>query len=297
MNGMINGLGSGNYGAVGVSVQRANGSAMTAGTTRKSSSQSKKTRKLQYNFMEVSAEILQAKTSGNANRVFILARSKVAGLRQKKLTGQYNESEVESAILHAEAMVRVARKRMKHLKAEEQAKRGEKSPVEEWEEQEEELDLTAFTDPESEMQDEMREIEQEMAREIAREMQRLMEETMEETLQETAKAMEDTLELAELSEDLAGAMDEMEPEDLEQLKKKHRAEEQREIMEADMKYLKAMFDRLAKEKQSGSGGMSFGNADSADTGSVSLELGGTEIPVADVAAVAEVAGGNVDCAV
>ena len=34
---------------------------------------------------------------------------------------------------------------------------------------------------------------------------------------------------------------------MKQLKKKHRCEEQRDIMEADMRYLKAMFDRLEKE--------------------------------------------------
>lgn len=49
----------------------------------------------------------------------------------------------------------------------------------------------------------------------------------------------------ELSEALSG---EMEPRDLEEMKKKHRADEQRDIVRADMKYLKSVFDRLAREK-------------------------------------------------
>ena len=36
----------------------------------------------------------------------------------------------------------------------------------------------------------------------------------------------------------------MTPEDLEQLKVKHRSDEARDILKADLKYLKALFDRL-----------------------------------------------------
>lgn len=94
----------------------------------------------------------------------------------------------------------------------------------------------------------------------------------------------------------------MDPEDLEQMKKKHRSEELRKIMEADMKYLKAMFEKMAKEQQSGG---SIGNScsDSRESGSVgydtsgvSLQLGGVDIPVDTqmVDAVELVEGGMID---
>lgn len=109
----------------------------------------------------------------------------------------------------------------------------------------------------------------------------------------------------ELSEELAvAAADNLDPADLELMKKKHRAKEMREIMEADMKYLKELFDQLAKEKQEiasgGAGGM--GNGGSAGTpvdSGVALELGGADVPVqmpaADVAAASE--GGAIDVTV
>ena len=57
---------------------------------------------------------------------------------------------------------------------------------------------------------------------------------------------------------------------MERLKKKHRADEMREVMEADMKYLKALMFRLEKEKQEGS------------SSGVSLQLSGVDMPVQSV---------------
>ena len=85
---------------------------------------------------------------------------------------------------------------------------------------------------------------------------------------------------------------EMDPEDLDQLKKKHRSEELREIMEADMKYLKALFNRLAREKEEGPGGQDYGSNDYAS--GVSLEIGGLDIPVATVEAPVLIEGSNFD---
>ena len=119
----------------------------------------------------------------------------------------------------------------------------------------------------------------------AEEMEQLMQELQEE-MEELA--MENEMEL------MQSVRLDMDPEELEQLKKKHRADEMREIVEADMKYLKALFSQLEKERQEAA---SF----SKDSG-VSLQLSGVEIPVqvdgrsaAEVASAAPVAqGGNVD---
>ncbi|MCM1112282.1 MAG: hypothetical protein NC399_03390 [Muribaculum sp.] len=295
-----------NAGVTQITLKRADGTA--AGTitvrrsTRSAQKQKQKKKKLEYSCTQVSGEILQTKTSGNASQVLTRNRARVAMLRRKYVTGQYDEQEVASAILHAEAMVRAARKRMKHLRAEEAAKRGMKTPEEEAQERERTLDLTGIPDEEQALQDEADRIRQEIQEELSREMRRLMAENMRETMEklaeETMRAMEEAMDMEELSDDLACAVDSMEPQDLEQLKKKHRADEQREIMEANMKYLKAMFDRLEKEKQEGSSGLPGSGGDyTADTAGVTLELAGADIPVADVAAIAaEAAGGNVDIA-
>lgn len=67
-------------------------------------------------------------------------------------------------------------------------------------------------------------------------------------------------------------------------------------MEADMKYLKFMFDKLEKEKQSNSSGSFSGfGAGSSGSEGVSLELGGMDIPVeAAPDAIEVVEGGAVD---
>ena len=61
-------------------------------------------------------------------------------------------------------------------------------------------------------------------------------------------------------------------EDLEKIKKKHRSDELREIMEADMKYLKAMINKLERERQE----LSTQNFSAP---SVTLEISGVQMPV------------------
>ena len=117
------------------------------------------------------------------------------------------------------------------------------------------------------------------------------------------------LEQLENMDELSGEMGmdgeiSMDPADLELMKKKHRADEMRAIMEADMKYLKFMFDKLEKEKQSNNNSISGfssvsydNNSNNGDNG-VSLELGGVDIPVeAAPDAMTIVEGGTVDAAV
>ncbi len=307
---MMIGMGGRNSGLTQITLKRADGTAVGTATVSRSKQstqkQKQKKKKLDYSITQVSGEILRTKTSNNASQVLTRNRGRVAILRRKYATGEYDEQEIASAILHAEAMVRAARKRMKHLRAEESAKRNMETPVEEAQERERTLDLTGIPDAESVMQEETDKIREEIQTELTREMQRLMaefaRETMERLAQETMKAVEEAMDMEELSDDLANAVDAMKPEDLEQLKKKHRADEQREITEANMKYLKAMFDRLVKEKQEGpslpgSGGDYTSNS-TANTVGVTLQLAGADIPVADVSGtVAEMTGGNVDIAI
>lgn len=234
-----------------------------AGTLSISKPGIKKKKRLQYNIREISSQILMAKTSGSASRVLIAARGKVAMLKRKWKNSDYDEKELERAIIHAQKMVRIARKRMKHLKEEESAKQ---------------QGFCLTETDENIIQAEYKEKEEpevELSREKLEELMQKFQELMEELETETG--------LDEFAEEFMGGIQEdISPEELENLKKKHRAEELRDIMEADMKYLKALFDELQKEKESnGSPG-------------VSLQLSGIEIPVQVTETPVITEGGNVD---
>ncbi|MCM1217848.1 MAG: hypothetical protein NC331_16350 [Lachnospiraceae bacterium] len=269
----------------------------SAGSISITKTAKKKTKKLQYNFKEISTRIMQAKTSGSASRVLTSAQSKVAMLKRKQQSGEYDDQELRSAIMHAEAIARVAKKRMKHLREEESLKKQGgpcEAELEEKQDNEETDLLTADEDSEDTSEDMERELQK-----LKREYQQLMrqaQEMLEESVQESGG-------LEELSEEISlAAADDMDPADLELMKKKHRAKEMREIMEADMKYLKAMFDKLEKEKQenaSGGIGSMDGSFDAYRSDSVALEIGGADIPVqmAPVDAAALVEGGAIDASI
>ncbi len=223
----------------------------------------KKTKRLQYNYKLVSSQIMRAKTSVSARQAIARARGMTAMLRKKMKSGDYDEKELEHAILHAERMARVAKKRMKHLQEEENAKKtGEVCQLEPDEKKENIswMDMTYEPD-----------------RKEMTELMQKFQDSMEDVLEELENA-------AGLEEVLGIVQEDMTPADLELLKKKHRSDELREIMEADMEYLKALFGKLAKEKQDAENG-------------VSLELGGMEmpVPVAQIPTVTE--GGSIDAPV
>lgn len=192
----------------------------------------KKYKKLRYNFKGISKEILRTKTSLSARAVMIRAKGVTARLRRNQGTGVYDEEELRHAIIHAQRMERIAKKRMKHLLEEENIRR--RSGI---------CRGDVVTEKEKEAERQEAAIEQlqynlEMSRE---EMQELMEE-----IQEMLEEMDGMEELEEIS---GGAVLEMDPEDLDLLKKKHRSDEVRDILAADLKYLKAFFGRLERERQ------------------------------------------------
>ncbi len=206
----------------------------TVSFSRTGSKNNKKKKRVNYNYREISGMILRAKKSVSAGQVVVSARSRVALLRRKSGTGDYNERELAAAIIHAEKMVRVAKKKLKHLKEEERAARGQIAS--EQEELEEKccdgMDLADMED----FQSESSELSEEELRKLIQEMERQMQELLEESGG-----------LEELSDVFFGG--DMRPEELELWKKKHRAEEMKDIVDADMKYLKAMFERICEEQQ------------------------------------------------
>lgn len=246
----------------------------TVRTSRSSKpkSSTKKKKALQYSFKQISTQIMQSKTSAGARRVITKARGKVAELLRKQSAGEFDDRELRAAIIHAKKMERIAKKRMKHLQQEEEAKQHSDQS-------------NKIYDPELGMEDVLYsdELEEEKVKDeellkIMQELQTLMDESMNDLM--------DEIQFNDLVDEVMGiAEEEMEPEDLERLKKKHRSDEMREIIEADMKYLKALFDKLEKEKQSSS------------FPGVSLELAGEQIPVEVVAEPVIIEGGAVDLTV
>lgn len=230
----------------------------------KSNNKPKKKKRLQYNFKQISKQILSSKTSSGARRAAAKARGVVAMLVNKLKNGEYDDQEIANAILHARKMERIARKRMKHMQEEEMAKKGGlcMGELEEQDDESEEMEEISIITEDGQ--------EKTMSREewqaLMREFEELMASLMEEYGEEFSEAME-------LTEELTGAVPrEMDPEDLKNLKRKHRAKELQEITEADMKYLQALFRKLEQEKREASSG-SFSPSDG-----VSLELGGMEMP-------------------
>lgn len=106
--------------------------------------------------------------------------------------------------------------------------------------------------------------------------------------------MEATGGVNDLMKEYMGASEqEMSPEEVNNLRKKHRSDEMKDIVEADMKYLKAMFNKLEREKEAGVQSA----IQEATNPAVSLEIQGVDIPVsADTgqSAAELVEGANVD---
>lgn len=274
-------IGKNNSNVVRIELKNADGT--SAGSISFTKPSLKKKKRLQYNFKAISAQIMQAKTSGGASQVASKARRQIAVLQRNMKSGEFNEDEIKNAIAHAKSLERIARKRVKHLRQEEALKQDSNPYLSEMEEKVGDLAVEGI-DPE--------------------ELLKLNEEELKQLMEELEKAMQDLEEEVADSQviDKSDNLDEVVQEnmdflDLEQLKRKHRSDELREIMEADMKYLKALFNKLTKEKQNAASG-SIGSSDSSGSADslsgVMLQLSGVDasVPAAEIAA--PVTGGNMD---
>lgn len=242
----------------------------TVGTISITNSSKKKKKRLQYNFKAISTQIMMSKTSNGANQAATKARGKVTMLQRKQRTGDYDDTELERAILHAKRMERIAKKRKRNLEEEEKIER-KGSDINEAK-AEDVSDLRCITD--------------EQKPESGKKASEVLTEEFRELMENSLEEIEDELtELNELTDEITGIVrEDADPEDLERLKKKHRAEELREIAKADMEYLRALFDKLQKEKQQNISG-------------VSLQLEGMEMPVEIMEMPVMAEGGNIDLTV
>lgn len=235
---------------------------------KKTKKAKKKFKRLNYNFKLVSSQILKAKTSTSARKAAGSARRQTASLRKKMISADYDTTYVRIALVHAEAIERVAKKKVKHLLEEERLKRGgpcdgdnDKAVKEE----QKKLDEQAFMEMMGNYDSEEPHTEGEALVELFSEtvQQPAPVETidLEELMIEFQKLMEDSFDdmgsLDELTDELmAEAVVDMDPEDLKMLKIKHRSKEQQEIAEADARYLRAFFEKLQRDQQQTSAAIS-----------------------------------------
>lgn len=217
---------------------------------RKSQSKSsagKLKKRLPYNFKQMSKQIMQAKTSDAARPLVAKAQAKLSWLYKKLRSGEYGDSEIAAAIIHAAAMERIAKRKVRHLEEEEAA--------------ENESSVMGVPGEEEEIygKDELK-AGLEDSEEISEEMMKQMMEEIEELEEELAEDV-----MSELQDMISCASGDMTEEEIEELKRKHRNDEERQITRADLKYLKALFDRLEQEKKqvsSGNIGQTSGSSES-----------------------------------
>lgn len=287
----------------------------TSGSKKKG----KTVRHLPYNFKLLSAQLTKAKTSLAARAILSKAYRQLVTLTGYKYAteqghGEYDLDEIEAAIAHTRAVTQVARKKTNHLREEENIKTRQKAASSDLEDKN--VDITQSLDLEDMLSETEENLEQ-MLQEFQAALESLDTDMMPEyqlspedlsadelsmALSENSFSEEDfsTTQLSSAENTAADAPKEEPLEqfraalDLENLKKKHRSKEQRELTEADMKYLRFLFNKLAREKQE-TALIGRSNNEDASCG-VSLELSGSEVPVAaseapapsDVASVVDV---------
>ena len=192
-------------------------------------------KRLPYNFKQMSKQIQQAKTANAARSLPTKMRTKLAWLYKQLRNGDYGASEVFAAIIHAASMERIAKRKLRHLEEEEAAENGNGAPANAPGEEEE-------IPGKDELQESIKENE-EISEEMMQEMMEEIEELEEELANESLSEMQDMLSYSGRD---------MTDEEIKEMKRKHREDEEKQLTRADLKYLKALFDRLEQEKRSAS---------------------------------------------
>lgn len=219
-------------------------------------------KKLRYNFKEISGQIRKSKTSVSAKQVASKARREVLQLKMKLQTGKYDKEELEAAITHAKEMERAAKKKARHLEEEELIKITDESSgkglvTSELEDKLEKKTEDAIKEYEEELdsQKENQEAIEELTEEQMMEMQELQEEFTDSMEDLMLDMMEDMAEetLGKLMDGMMTVTDfEMSEDEYKAFKQKHRTSEDKDMLEADAKYLKAMFDMYDRKMSAGS---------------------------------------------
>ncbi|MCR5031229.1 MAG: hypothetical protein K6A92_00055 [Lachnospiraceae bacterium] len=212
----------------------------------------------QYNYKEVATKIQRAKTSVSAGQAVLAAKRKVAEVKRKISSGSGDPEELQIALTHAKRMEMVARKKKHHLEIEEMIEHTRKldEQTERMEEAAQNLQSAVTEHAEdliAQKEDEVFDEREEMISDMAEFTEENQSPNADKLLQEYNELVsefgEDLLEELEETMDMLETMEVVDPhmskEDLEQLKIKHRASENKAIAKADMDYLKDMMKHMA----------------------------------------------------
>ena len=211
-------------------------------------------KRLPYSFKQLSREIREVKTSVSARPLVTRIQAKLMWLYKKLRSGEYGDSEITAAILHAAAMEKIAKRKVRHLEEEEAAENGNTALNAPGEEEE--------IYGKNEIGKSLEENE-----DISDEKMRQMMEEIKELEEELAEDM-----MSELQDMISCSGKKMSEEEIKELKRDHRNKEDRQLTIADLKYLKALFDRLEQEKRQTSSGIAQSiDNDSGSTLSFSVD--------------------------
>lgn len=228
-----------------------------------------KMKKLKYHFKDMSSRILRSKTSAAARQVASQARREVLRLKREKQSGNYDTDDMDAAITHAKAMERVAKKKVKHLEEEEMAKVSGGVCASDEIDREENQKISEDDDNNDE---------------ILQYMTSDLQDFSDEMMQEISDGMKDMLSemgLDELFGESTVGVD-MDPQDLKELKIKHRNKEMKEIVKADSEYLKAVFNNLEKSSSNSSPISSASGTGVVTSGAVGGVVGDAGVSAASV---------------
>ncbi|MBR1875776.1 MAG: hypothetical protein IJ805_01560 [Lachnospiraceae bacterium] len=240
-----------------------NGFLQLSGTsqTDKSGTASKKS-SYSYNYKEVANRIRRAKTAVGAGQAVLAARRKVFEVRRKIASGDGDANNLQLALTHARRMEMAARKKKHHIELEELVTETQKRDenADRLEKANEDMH-TAMTDAAKEEiykeEDRIFEERQAMLSEYTEAAREQATEAAEETLQKMNRLISDFGEeelkaLEEMMEELENmeiVNPHMSKEELEELKRKHRNEENKAILRAEMDYLKGIFKYMQESGQ------------------------------------------------
>ena len=222
---------------------------LTAKSTKEKTKETKSKRT--YNFKEVEMKILRAKNALGAGQAVIAAKRKVLEIKRKVSAGDGDPEDLQTELTHAKRMELVARKKKHHLELEElventgkldekqeaseEAADAVKSALIEAEEEE-------VTDQEDEIFEERSEMLEELTTQAREQSEELSDAAMTELNEMISEFGEEELEQLEEAMEQLENMEVLDPhmskEELEELKRKHRAAEQKAMVKADMDYLK-----------------------------------------------------------
>ncbi|MCR4907341.1 MAG: hypothetical protein K5985_00815 [Lachnospiraceae bacterium] len=238
-----------------------NGFLELSGAPASSKNDRKNTKKpVHYHFMALSSRIARAKTSWSAAQAVSVSKRKVLEIKGKISAGESDPGELHLALIHAKRMEMAARKKMHHLELEELSENTRRR--EERQEKEEEAasamrdaTLSAGEEELSRREDEIFEERLDLLQEAKEDFREQESEIREEELSALNQLLsnlgDDELENLEDAMEQLESMELLDPhiseEELDELKRKHRASESRALLKADMDYLKGKLT-LMQEK-------------------------------------------------